>query len=227
MHEEIVDLGLTYDVVTPYTSFLAVPEKELNEAARDAVSSVRERRAKLLAANKDAAALSRLNMPPGDPILRVAAPRDAQRVTAYFPFGLVQDLYWDEGTEQWMTRFLVPKNVPDGVYDVKVAVTHADGHVEASITQYTIDAREPAFEVLVEPRAGGAFVRVLVDEPAKEVRVAEAVHPETAVSLAPSADGLTFTGFVQLAGGTHALRVVVADRARNESDRLMTVQVTP
>jgi Ca-activated chloride channel family protein len=227
MHDEIVDLGLTYAVVTPYTSFLAVPEKELDEAAKDTIASVRERRAKLLAANKDAAALSRLNMPPGDPILRVAAPRDAQGVTAYFPFGLVQDLHWDEGTEQWMTRFLVPKNVPDGVYDVKVAVTHADGHVEASITQYTIDAKEPAFEVLVEPRAGGAFVRVLVDEPAKEVRVAEGVHAENAASLTPSADGLTFTGFVPLAGGMHALRVVVADRARNESDRLMTVQVTP
>jgi hypothetical protein len=113
------------------------------------------------------------------------------------------------------------------VYDVKVAVTHADGHVEASITQYTIDAKEPAFEVLVEPRAGGAFVRVLVDEPAKEVRVAETGHAENVVSLAASADGLTFTGFVPLGGGAHALRVVVADRARNESDRTMSVQVAP
>jgi len=222
MHDEIVDLGLTWDLVTPYTSFLALPEKEITKEVSGAVGTMRERRAKLLAANKDAATLSRSAMPPGDPILKVRAPKNARRVTAYFPFGLTQDLFWDEGSEQWLTRFLVPKEVADGTYEVPVSIVHADGRVEASVASYTIDAKEPTFEVFTEARPGGVFVRVLVDEPALEARLGT---PAGTVELTPSADKLSFEGFVPLASGEHALRVVVADRARNESDESIRLTV--
>ncbi|HVJ89565.1 MAG TPA: hypothetical protein VM580_07150, partial [Labilithrix sp.] len=198
------------------------PEKEITKELSGAVGSMRERRAKLLAANKDAATLSRSAMPPGDPILKVRAPKDARRVTAYFPFGLTQDLLWDEGTEQWLGRFLVPKDVADGTYEVPVSIVHADGRVEASVASYTIDAKEPSFEVFTEARPGGVFVRVLVDEPALEVRLGT---PIGTVSLSPSVDKLSFEGFVPLAPGEQTLRVVVADRARNESDRKVDVMV--
>jgi Ca-activated chloride channel family protein len=161
-------------------------------------------------------------MPPGDPILKVRAPKDAHRVTAYFPVGLTQDLLWDEGTEQWLGRFLVPKEVADGTYEVPVSIVHADGRVEASVASYTIDAKEPSFEVFTEARPGGVFVRVLVDEPALEVRLGT---PIGTVSLSPSVDKLSFEGFVPLAPGEQTLRVVVADRARNESDRKVDVMV--
>jgi Ca-activated chloride channel family protein len=225
LHDEVVELGLTWDLVTPYTSFLALPEKELTQEASDAVGSMRERRAKLLAANKDAATLSRNNMPPGDPILKVRAPKDARHVTAYFPFGLTQDLAWDDVSEQWLTRFLVPNDVTGGTYEVPVSIVHADGHVEASVAFYTIDVDEPDFLVTTLPRAGGVFVRVLVDEPALEVRLL--ADGANALVLTPSPDKLAFQAFVPLASGQHALRIVVADRARNESDRLVTVTVTP
>ena len=224
MQDEIVDLGLTWELVTPYTSFLALPEKEITKELSGAVGTMRERRAKLLAANKDAASLSRSAMPPGDPILKVRAPKTARRVTAYFPFGLTQDLFWDEGSEQWLTRFLVPKDVADGTYEVPVAIVHHDGRVEASVATYTIDAEEPTFEVFTEMRPGGAFVRVLVDEPALEVRVGTP-SGTLALTPSPSADKLSFEGFVPLAVGEHALRVVVADRARNESDKSVRLTV--
>ncbi len=223
MHAEIVDLGLTWELVTPYTSFLALPEKEITKELSSAVGSMRERRAKLLAANKDAATLSRSAMPPGDPILKVRAPKNAQRVTAYFPFGLTLDLAWDEGSEQWLGRFLVPKEVADGTYEVPVSIIHADGRVEASSTSYTIDAKEPSFEVLTEVRPGGVLVRVLVDEPALEARVGA---PNGTVDLTASKDKQSFEGFVPLASGEQAVRVVVADRARNESDRTIRLTVT-
>jgi Ca-activated chloride channel family protein len=218
MHDEIVELGLTWELVTPYTSFLALPEKEITKETRGAVTSMRERRAKLLAANKDAATLSRSAMPPGDPILKVRAPKSARRVTAYFPFGLTQDLAWDEPSEQWLTRFLVPKEVADGTYEIPVSIVRADGRVEASVVSYTIDSAEPGFEVFTEARPGGSLVRVLVDEPALEARVGSGAAP---IALTPSADRLTFEGFVPLAAGEHTLRVVVADRARNEADRVV------
>jgi Ca-activated chloride channel family protein len=225
VHEEIVDLGLAWELVTPYTSFLAIPEKELTKNAADATKNMRERRAKLLAQNKDAAALSRLAMPPGDPVLRVRAPKDAKRVTAMFPFGLTVSLEWDAFVEQWSTRFLVPKDVRDGEYEVPVVIEHASGRVEATRVRYVIDAKEPSVQVDVRPVAGGVEVRAVTDEPSREVRVAPDGDARRAVSLVASADGRTFTGFVPLAPGAHALRVVAADKALNETDRTISLEV--
>src|SRR5204862_4765989 len=101
-----------------------------------------------------AANLSRMNMPPGDPILKVRAPRDAVRVTAMFPFGLTQDLSWDETTEQWTTRFLVPTNVADGVYEVPVVIVTKDGKTIASKAEYIIDSKAPKLDVQVTATPG-------------------------------------------------------------------------
>lgn len=221
---EVINLGLAYDLVTQYTSFLAVPEKEMTKAAADAVGDMRQQRAKVLAANKDAAALSRMNMPPGDPVLRVVAPRDARRVTAMFPFGLTQDLAWDEFSEGWSTRFLVPKDVPDGNYDVPVVIVHRDGTVTATSVHYTIDSSAPAVDVVVRGTANGADLRVVLDEAALEVRAADADDPQKRAVLTADANG-AYVGVLPLEHGHHRVRVVVADSARNESERVVDVDV--
>jgi Ca-activated chloride channel family protein len=56
MMNEVVELALAYNFVTPYTAFLAIPESELG-AERDTVMAARERKKKILADNADAAAL--------------------------------------------------------------------------------------------------------------------------------------------------------------------------
>jgi Ca-activated chloride channel family protein len=224
--DEIVDLGLAFELVTPRTSFLAIPEKEMTAAARDATASMRERKAKILAAHKDAAALSRLNMPPGDPILRVHAPRNAKRVTAMFPFGLTLDLVWDEFTEQWSTRFLVPKDVADGSYEVPVVIVHADDRVEATSVTYTIDASEPTLTVDARPVRGGVMLRVSLDEPAIEARAVRVGFLSSALTLTPR-DARTFEGTLTLPPGHHRLRIVAADQARNEREKEIEVEVKP
>ncbi|HSQ64090.1 MAG TPA: VWA domain-containing protein [Polyangiaceae bacterium] len=225
LKNEAIELGLAYELVTPYTSFLAVPEKELTDSASQAIGDMRAKRAKILAANKDAAALSRLNMPPGDPVLKVSAPRDARRVTAMFPFGVSQDLAYDDFSESWMTRFLVPKDVPDGNYTVPVVIVQRDGTVTATSVQYTIDSKAPAIEVDVRARTGHqAELRVTLDEPALEVRAADADDPAKRTALAKNPDG-TFGGMLSLSPGHHRIRVVVADQARNEAERVVEVDV--
>jgi Ca-activated chloride channel family protein len=225
LKNEAIELGLAYGLVTPYTSFLAIPEAELTEAAKTAVGSMRERRRRILTARTDAAALSRMNMPPGDPILRVHAPRDATRVTAMFPFGLSQDLAYDEMSECWMTRFLVPADVPDGTYEVRVVIILADGSVKVALAHYTIDSHEPSLDVEAKAASDGVDIRVMADEPALEVRVAAVNDLRNTRWLAPRSDRRTFEGHLALAPGHYRLRIVVADLARNESEREIDVIV--
>jgi Ca-activated chloride channel family protein len=54
--DEIVELALAYNFVTPYTAFLAIPESELGEMT-GTVAAARERKRKILADNADVAAL--------------------------------------------------------------------------------------------------------------------------------------------------------------------------
>jgi Ca-activated chloride channel family protein len=222
---EVIELGLAYELVTPYTSFLAIPESAMTEDAQAMRESMRERRKHILAMRTDAAALSRLNMPPGDPVLRVHAPRDAKRVTAMFPFGQAQDLAYDDESESWMTRFLVPNDVADGSYEVRVIIVLADGTVQATFVRYTIDSKEAQLEVDASPSGDGIDVRATADEALIEVRVASADDLRHAVALTPTADTRTFTGHIRLAPGRHRVRVVASDLARNETEREIEVEV--
>jgi Ca-activated chloride channel family protein len=210
LQTEVIELGLAYGLVTPYTSFLAVPESELDAGQSRSLSEMRAQRAKVLASNSDAAALSRRAMPPGDPVLTVDAPRDALQVTAFFPFGLVKDLRWDERLEKWIVRFLVPTDVLDGAYETQVVIVRRNGTLELARASYIIDSRAPDFEVdFVGPR-----IRVRVSELARKVTVVLAADPRRRTVL--QGDGREFEGEPP---GTGRLRVVVADLARNEAAR--------
>jgi Ca-activated chloride channel family protein len=214
----VVDLALAYNLVTRYTSFLAIPESEIAPGAKRELVSARERKQAVIDARPDAAALSRDEMPPGDPVLTVAAPADARQVTAYFPFGLVKDLAWDARTQSWKARFLVPKETPDGAYQARVFIVRADGTTEIVTAPYQIDSTAPDFDVEAEATSGGVRLTVTTAGPAREVVVALVSNPRRRVTLARDADGTTFTGVLPLPAGPHELRVVVADAARNEAD---------
>jgi Ca-activated chloride channel family protein len=222
---EVIQLATAYNFVTPYTAFLAIPESEVTAEAKDALESARDRKRRILAAHKDAAALSRQLMPPGDPVIRVQAPADARQVTAHFPFGLVLDLVHDRALGDWVGRFLVPRDVPDGDYDVRVLVVRADGGVDVATVRYTIDAREPGIQVDAIVGPDGVRVGVTTDEAARRVSVALVADVTVRSDLVDTGSGRRFEGLLRLPPGRHALRVVAADRARNESERIVEIEV--
>jgi Ca-activated chloride channel family protein len=236
LKNEAVELALAYGLVTPYTSFLALPERELTDETRDVVATARERRARILAAHPDAVALSRQIMPPGDPILRVRAPRDARQVTALFPFGLVLDLAYDPGSEQWLTRFLVPNTVADGTYEVEVVIIERDGTTRIDHVPFEIDSRAPDFEVNVREVKGRLQVDVQSNEALREVRasfeggaVLASPHKRTChsgVCELKTHDAKSLTGNFLLPEGPVVLRLVVTDQARNETVRRISVERT-
>jgi Ca-activated chloride channel family protein len=222
---EVTELAVAYNFATPYTSFLAIPEDELTDTAADTLAAARARKQQILAAHKDAAALSRSAMPPGDPVLSVRAPSDAAQVTAYFPFGLVKDLRYDGNTEHWTVRFLVPKGVADGDYDVKVVIVHADGAVEVATIPYTIDSAGAAFDFETEMTDEGLRVTVVAAEESRLVTVALVGSSKVRADLTDTGDGRTFTGTLVVPAGRHQLRIVVADLARNESDQTFDLEI--
>jgi Ca-activated chloride channel family protein len=79
LKNEVLELALAYNVVTPYTAFLAVPESELG-AARDTVMAARERKRKIqlesdqLAADKSGGAVVAISSA-APTIDQAAAPR--------------------------------------------------------------------------------------------------------------------------------------------------------
>lgn len=225
LKDEVINLALAYNQVTRYTAFLAVPESELTDAARDTLASARQRKRAVYEAHKDAVALSRSAMPPGDPLLSVRAPADAVQVTAFFPFGLVKDLRYDAAAERWQVRFLVPKGVVDGVYQARVVIVRADGRVEVAEVPYTIDSAAPDFVAQVVSVAGGLRLRVQTREAAQRVVAALVGAPQTRVELVDAGDGMVFEGALPLPAGAYQLRLVVCDLARNEAEQIMSAEV--
>jgi Ca-activated chloride channel family protein len=216
LKNEAIELALAYDMVTPYTSFLALPKSEITKEVGDALSSAREQKRRVREAHADAAALSRDAMPPGDPIITVHAPRNARSVRATFPFGLKLALSWDNLTETWSGRFLVPNDVADGVYDVQVLIEGANGEPTQASVRYTIDSTldSPSLDVRSVP--GGVIVRVTSDEPLREVRALFGGALSEVTQLRLNASSTCAWAFMPAQPGSHALRVLSSDKARNE-----------
>src|SRR5205814_455541 len=72
LKNEIIELGLAYNLITPYTSFLAVPESELTGEHAMTLAQMRQQRAKVVAAKAAGGAVH----------VRVDAAEPARRVTA-------------------------------------------------------------------------------------------------------------------------------------------------
>ncbi|MBN2362097.1 MAG: hypothetical protein JXR83_21780, partial [Deltaproteobacteria bacterium] len=137
----------------------------------------------------------------------------------------IEDLHFNPYRGMWQVRFLVPVDVADGVYPVRVLVVLADGTTRWSMAEYRIDSDEPDFDLEVVPVPGGVAVMVYAGEVVREAQVALVADPAQRVQLEPDARGMRFTGFLPLPAGVHELRVVVADAARNEADDVVVCLV--
>jgi hypothetical protein len=94
------------------------------------------------------------------------------------------------------------------------------------MASYRIDSRAPDFEVTAIARKGGVVLKVDGREALRRVTVALVDNPRVRVELAVRPGQRAFTGFLPLPAGSHRLRVVVADEARNEAEDLVSCEVT-
>jgi Ca-activated chloride channel family protein len=84
LRDEVVDLALAYNFVTPYTAFLAVPERELNPAAAQTIAEARAHKRQVVAQESTPASPTTVAAAsPGDATVETFGPdaADAKAVT--------------------------------------------------------------------------------------------------------------------------------------------------
>lgn len=166
--EEVVALSTEFGVMSKYTSLLVLENDEAykkyeierkNQKAADALKLAQAPTVTggdLDSLGAREASLSPDEVQPGDPEIKIPAPIDAQSVVVSFPFGETKLAVWDEDINAWMVRFLIDQQTPDGIYYVRVTVTHADGRIEVLQLPYTVDTKAPIIKATAT-KVGNAY----------------------------------------------------------------------
>lgn len=239
--EDIVKLSKDAGLMSRHTSLLVLENDEMFrqhqiERKQQQLADAAAAAPKITGGDLDSLGAARPSLSPdeiqpGDPEIRIPAPRDAQSVLVSFPFGETKRAEWDAEANAWMVRFLVDKDTADGEYQVRVTVTHADGRIELMQLPYSVDTQAPLVELSATPVAGGYRIR------AKQIasaggsrrqdadRVEVALPDGTLLVLKLTSRG-RFEGVWQTAplAAPVTLRIVTSDRALNQSAQELVVR---
>jgi Ca-activated chloride channel homolog len=211
--DEIIRLARRYKLVTPYTSFLAVPRALLRPRV----------------------------IRPGDPVLRVRTDPAIQSVIALFPFGLTkplrhlagEDTPGEDGGRLWETRFLAPTDMKDGTYSVQLILRDEHGNAYREAKTFVIASTPPVVKILLDRkqlRAGQAF-EVKATATASTRTLTARLDGVTPVSLRWNrAAGASVGTLMVPAGfptGRYTLTVTAEDIAHNIGSEEVQVEVLP
>jgi Ca-activated chloride channel family protein len=131
---EVIRLAKRYHIATRYTSMVSTAPRRI-------------------------ASLSPARIKPGDPEIRIRAPRDAKEVTAVFPFGVTKSARYEAALDLWTVRFLIPRDTADGSYWVRLLVTTKAGKLKSYRVAYTVDTAAPTVKLSVDgPIIPGATI---------------------------------------------------------------------
>jgi Ca-activated chloride channel homolog len=211
--DEIIRLARKYKLVTPYTSFLAVPRALLRPRV----------------------------IRPGDPVLRVRTDPAIQSVIALFPFGLTkplrhlasEDTAGDDGGRLWETRFLAPTDMKDGTYSVQLILRDGNGNAYREAKTFVIASTPPVVKILLDRKQLRAGENVLVKATASaSTRMLTArLDGVMPISLRWNrAAGANIGTLMVPAGfpaGRHTLTVTAEDIAHNIGNEEVQVEVLP
>ncbi len=158
--EQIVQTALAHNLMTQWTSFVAVEQKvanpggenQKNDVPVEIPEGVDYEKATGLPAPPATPSLryglssngARFAARPGDPLIRIFAPQNARRVLAILPDGQILPLSWNLQTKAWEARFDVPGYVADGAYRVAVLIEKVDGNRSRFELVYQVDTQSPS-----------------------------------------------------------------------------------
>ena len=241
--ETIVAMSTEFGVMSKYTSLLVLENDEAykqyqierKNAAAQAAQQVAQAPTvtggDLDSLGARQASLSPDEIQPGDPEIKIPAPLDARSVIVSFPFGETKLAVWDADQSAWMVRFLIDQATADGVYEVRVTITHADGRIEVIKLPYTVDTKAPLVKLTAIHDATGYALkaRQLNDgEKRKDADRVEVVLPDGTVMRLKMTSWGVFEGrwepTMQLTALV-TLKVVARDNALNQATTQTTIDV--
>ena len=203
--EEIIRLSRQYKFVTPYTSFLAVPRALLRPRV----------------------------IRPGDPVIRVKTDPEIVSVVALFPFGLVKKLRYLPGEDTWQTRFLVPTDLQDGTYPVRLVMRDRRGQTYCESKTFVIASKSPTVQIKLSKtryRRGETLDLKVAASQNTRTLVAR-LEGATPVSLRWDAKSGANTGELlipeQMIPGTYHLTVTAEDIAHNMGSQGVDIEIVP
>jgi len=211
--DEIIRLARKYKLVTPYTSFLAVPRALLRPRV----------------------------IRPGDPVLRVRTDPAIESVIALFPFGLTkplrhladEDTPGDDGGRLWETRFLAPTDMRDGTYSVRLILRDDKGNTYREAKTFVIASTPPTVKILLNSRQlrAGTEVKIGAEASASTRTLTARLDGVTPVSLRWNRAAAANTGTLvlpsSLPAGRYMLTVTAEDIAHNIGSEEVQVEVLP
>lgn len=218
--DEIIRLARRYKLVTPYTSFLAVPRSLLRPRV----------------------------IRPGDPVLRVRTDPAIQSVIAIFPFGLTKplrhlasedtpDRTGPRGTQAggrlWETRFLAPSDMADGTYSVRLILRDTAGNVYRETKTFVIASTPPTVKIVLPQRRlhRGQIIPIRATASASTRTLTASLEGAPAVALHWDPTVKANTGSLVIPAdmplGTWKLTVTAEDIAHNLGTAEVSLDVVP
>ena len=211
--DEIIRLARKYKLVTPYTSFLAVPRALLRPRV----------------------------IRPGDPVLRLRTDPAIQSVIALFPFGLTkplrhladEDTPGEDGGRLWETRFLVPTDMRDGTYSVQLILRDTGGNTYREAKTFVIASTPPTVKIRLDRRQlhAGEALRVRATASATARTLTARLDGVAPASLRWSSAAGANVGTLQIPAGLptgrYTLTVTAEDIAHNIGSEEVQVEVLP
>jgi Ca-activated chloride channel family protein len=239
LKEQITQLALDYRIMSKYTSFVAVDEKDAPPPGKYAPP----RRVAVpvplpdgishdgIFGSADGPATTTntqyIGGGGGDPWITVSAPADARRVVAIFPNGDAKPLAFVPKKGVWSTRFDFPLGTATGPYTVTIVVVYRDGSRARFLLTYQnlLGGKLQARTASITAKPGQA-VTLAVEGTGIQRAVAVAPWGER-VTLAPDAGARwqgTLTVPTAWLPGESAITVVLLDGAHNRTE--ITVDLT-
>jgi len=204
--DEIRTLGKEYGLVTRFTSFVVTDDS-----------------------------LSPDRIKPGDPEIRIHAPRSATGVRAVLPWGEIVECAWQPDEQLWLGRFLVPRGTADGLYRVRVFVDQQGLTQLRDTLFFMVDSRPPTFMLSREgsrlvarvkdgvfDRNGDVIVRDRIDLKKISVTIGERELPMARVG---DSDVWQAELPADLPSGRHRATLTTVDFALNASQATLDVDV--
>jgi Ca-activated chloride channel family protein len=202
---EIIRLSREYKFVTPYTSFLAVPRALLRPRV----------------------------IRPGDPVIRVKTDPTIASVVALFPFGLVKKLRYLPDEDIWQTRFLVPTDLADGTYPVRLVMRDRAGETYRESKTFVIASKSPTVEIKLPKkryRRGETLpLKVAASQNARTLVARLEGTAPTDLHWDPKAGANTGELLIpgEMIPGTYRLTVTAEDIAHNMGSQEVDIEVVP